>query len=156
MRFFDSAEVDGPYTSAEFVGEALAPFRDKVQIATKSGFAIHGTIALNSRPEHIRKVVEQSLKRLRTNRIDRHYQHRADPAVPIEEVAGALWDLIKQGKVLHLLQWSLSQATDSSFSRMGANETNGRMSIGLRRYLRRFFVTFAASDVFQISKCKCG
>lgn len=108
VTFFDTAEVYGPYISEEFVGEALAPFRDKVQIATKFGFAIDGTIALNSRPEHIRKVVERSLKRLKTDHIDLYYQHRVDPAVPIEEVAGALKDLIKQGKVLH---WGLSEAS---------------------------------------------
>jgi aryl-alcohol dehydrogenase-like predicted oxidoreductase len=117
VTFFDTAEVYGPYVSEEFVGEALAPFRDKVQIATKFGFAIDGTIALNSRPEHIRKVVEESLKRLRTDRIDLYYQHRVDPAVPIEEVAGALKDLIKQGKVLH---WGLSEASAKTIRRAHA------------------------------------
>ncbi len=117
VTFFDTAEVYGPYVSEEFVGEALAPFRDKVQIATKFGFAIDGTIALNSRPAHIRKVVEQSLKRLRTDHIDLYYQHRVDPAVPIEEVAGALKDLIKQGKVLH---WGLSEASATTIRRAHA------------------------------------
>lgn len=117
VTFFDTAEVYGPYISEEFVGEALAPFRDKVQIATKFGFAIDGTIALNSRPEHIRKVVEESLKRLRTDRIDLYYQHRVDPAVPIEEVAGALKDLIKQGKVLH---FGLSEASAKTIRRAHA------------------------------------
>jgi aryl-alcohol dehydrogenase-like predicted oxidoreductase len=117
VTFFDTAEVYGPYLSEEFVGEALAPFRDKVQIATKFGFAIDGTIALNSRPEHIRKVVEQSLKRLRTDHIDLYYQHRVDPAVPIEEVAGALKDLITQGKVLH---WGLSEASATTLRRAHA------------------------------------
>src|SRR6185437_9163357 len=116
-RFFDTAEVYGPYTNEELVGEALAPFRDKVSIATKFGFAIDGTIALNSRPEHIRKVVEESLKRLRTDRIDLYYQHRVDPAVPIEEVAGTLKDLIKQGKVLH---WGLSEASAKTIRRAHA------------------------------------
>jgi len=101
VTFFDTAEVYGPFTNEELVGEALAPFRDKVVIASKFGFAIDGTIALNSRPEHIKKVVEESLKRLRTDRIDLYYQHRVDPTVPIEDVAGAIKDLIKQGKVLH-------------------------------------------------------
>lgn len=101
VTFFDTAEVYGPYTNEALVGEALAPFRDKVSIATKFGFAIDGTIALNSRPEHIKKVIEASLKRLRTDRIDLYYQHRVDPAVPIEDVAGAVKDLIKEGKVLH-------------------------------------------------------
>lgn len=117
VTFFDTAEVYGPYVSEEFVGEALAPFRDKVQIATKFGFAIDGTIALNSRPEHIRKVVEESLKRLRTDYIDLYYQHRVDPAVPIEEVAGALKELIKQGKVLH---FGLSEASAKTIRRAHA------------------------------------
>lgn len=101
VTFFDTAEVYGPYTNEELVGEALQSVRDQVKIATKFGFAIDGTIALNSRPEHIRKVVEESLKRLRTDRIDLYYQHRVDPNVPIEEVAGAIKNLIRQGKVLH-------------------------------------------------------
>lgn len=117
VTFFDTAEVYGPYTSEEFVGEALAPFRDKVQIATKFGFAIDGTIALNSRPQHIRKVVEESLKRLRTDHIDLYYQHRVDPAVPIEEVAGAVRELIKQGKVLH---FGLSEASAKTIRRAHA------------------------------------
>ena len=101
VTFFDTAEVYGPYTNEELVGEALAPFRDKVAIASKFGFAIDGTSALNSRPEHIKKVIEASLKRLRTDRIDLYYQHRVDPSVPIEDVAGAVKDLIREGKVLH-------------------------------------------------------
>jgi aryl-alcohol dehydrogenase-like predicted oxidoreductase len=101
VTFFDTAEVYGPYTNEELVGEALQSVRDQVKIATKFGFAIDGTIGLNSRPEHIRKVVEESLKRLRTDRIDLYYQHRVDPNVPIEDVAGTVKDLIKQGKVLH-------------------------------------------------------
>jgi len=90
VTFFDTAEVYGPYTNEELVGEALQPIRDKVCIATKFGFAIDGTIGLNSKPEHIRKVVEESLKRLRTDHIDLYYQHRVDPNVPIEDVAGAV------------------------------------------------------------------
>jgi aryl-alcohol dehydrogenase-like predicted oxidoreductase len=101
VTFFDTAEVYGPFTNEELVGEALAPFRDKVIVATKFGFDLE-VGGLNSRPEHIRKVVEASLKRLRTDRIDLYYQHRVDPKVPIEEVAGAIKDLIKAGKVLHL------------------------------------------------------
>jgi aryl-alcohol dehydrogenase-like predicted oxidoreductase len=108
VTFFDTAEVYGPYTSEELVGEALAPFRDKVVIATKFGFAIDGTIGLNSRPEHIKKVVEESLKRLKTDRIDLYYQHRVHPEVPIEDVAGAIKSLIKEGKVLH---FGLSEAS---------------------------------------------
>jgi aryl-alcohol dehydrogenase-like predicted oxidoreductase len=120
VTFFDTAEVYGPYTSEEFVGEAVAPFRDKVQIATKFGFAIDGTIALNSRPAHIRKVVEESLKRLRTDYIDLYYQHRVDPGVPIEDVAGTLKDLIKEGKVLH---FGLSEASAQTIRRAHAVQT---------------------------------
>jgi aryl-alcohol dehydrogenase-like predicted oxidoreductase len=109
VTFFDTAEVYGPFTNEQVVGEALAPFRDQVVIATKFGFDIGGKAlaALNSRPEHIREVVEASLKRLRTDRIDLLYQHRVDPAVPIEDVAGAVKDLIASGKVKH---FGLSEA----------------------------------------------
>lgn len=116
ITFFDTAEVYGPYTSEELVGEALAPFRDKVVIATKFGFNIGGE-GLNSRPEHIRTVVEASLKRLRTDRIDLLYQHRVDPAVPIEDVAGAVKALIAQGKVLH---FGLSEASARTIRRAHA------------------------------------
>lgn len=101
VTFFDTAEVYGPYVNEELVGEALAPIRDKVVIATKFGFKIDGTNGLDSRPERIRKVVEESLKRLKTDRIDLYYQHRVDLNVPIEDVAGTIKDLIKEGKVLH-------------------------------------------------------
>ena len=117
VTFFDTAEVYGPYINEELVGEALQPVRGQVKIATKFGYAIDGTSALNSRPEHIRRVVEQSLKRLRTDRIDLYYQHRIDPAVPIEEVAGAVKDLIAQGKVLH---FGLSEASAKSIRRAHA------------------------------------
>jgi aryl-alcohol dehydrogenase-like predicted oxidoreductase len=106
-NFFDTAEVYGPYVNEELVGEALAPIRNKVVISTKFGFDIGGKNVFNSRPEQIRKVVDQSLKRLRTDRIDLLYQHRVDPAVPIEDVAGTVKDLIKAGKVLH---FGLSEA----------------------------------------------
>lgn len=117
VTFFDTAEVYGPYTSEEMVGEALSPMRDKVQIATKFGFAIDGTAGLNSRPEHIRKVVEASLKRLRTDYIDLYYQHRVDPRVPIEEVAGTIKDLIREGKVLY---FGLSEASAKTIRRVHA------------------------------------
>jgi aryl-alcohol dehydrogenase-like predicted oxidoreductase len=117
VTFFDTAEVYGPYTNEELVGEALQSVRDQVTIATKFGFAIDGTIALNSRPEHIRKVVEESLTRLRTDRIDLYYQHRVDPSVPIEEVAGTVKDLIQQGKVLH---FGLSEPSVKSIRRAQA------------------------------------
>ena len=99
--FFDTAEVYGPYVNEELVGEALAPVRDNVVIATKFGFKIDGTNGLDSRPERIRRVVEDSLKRLKTDRIDLYYQHRVDLTVPIEDVAGTIKDLVQAGKVLH-------------------------------------------------------
>src|SRR5258706_10130139 len=105
VTFFDTAEVYGPYTNEELVGEALAPFRDQVVIATKFGFKIDPDTGkqagLDSRPEHIKEVADASLKRLRTNVIDLFYQHRVDPDVPIEDVAGAVKELIQQGKVKH-------------------------------------------------------
>ena len=108
VTFFDTAEVYGPFINEELVGEALAPFRNEIAIATKFGFKIDGSNGLDSRPEHIRKVVEQSLKRLKTDRIDLYYQHRVDLTVPIEDVAGTIKDLIKEGKVLH---FGLSEPT---------------------------------------------
>ena len=116
VTFFDTAEVYGPFTSEDLVGEALAPFRDKVAIATKFGFDLEAG-GLNSQPEHIKKVVEASLKRLRTDRIDLYYQHRVDPRVPIEDVAGAIKDLIKEGKVLH---FGLSEASAKTIRRAHA------------------------------------
>jgi aryl-alcohol dehydrogenase-like predicted oxidoreductase len=112
ITFFDTAEVYGPFTNEELVGEALAPFRDRVVIATKFGFELRpdgapGWVGLDSRPEHIKESVEGSLKRLRTDIIDLYYQHRVDPNVPIEDVAGAVKDLIQQGKVKH---FGLSEA----------------------------------------------
>lgn len=108
VDFFDTAEVYGPFINEELVGEALAPYRDRVVIATKFGFDVgaDGRIsttngALNSRPDHIREVVDASLRRLRTDRIDLLYQHRVDPQVPIEDVAGAVKELVATGKVLH-------------------------------------------------------
>jgi len=108
VTFFDTAEVYGPFTNEEIVGEALQPFRNKVVIATKFGFdTSSGISSLNSRPEHIRQVAEASLKRLRTDVIDLFYQHRIDPKVPIEDVAGTVGDLIKEGKVKY---FGLSEA----------------------------------------------
>jgi aryl-alcohol dehydrogenase-like predicted oxidoreductase len=101
ISFFDTAEVYGPYVNEELVAEALGPVRNHIAIATKFGFKIDGTNGLDSRPEHIRRVVEGSLKRLKTDRIDLYYQHRVDLSVPIEDVAGTIKDLIQQGKVLH-------------------------------------------------------
>src|SRR5207247_6549662 len=112
VTFFDTAEVYGPFTNEELVGEALAPFRDQVVIATKFGWASNPEdggkwTALNSRPEHVKEAAEGSLQRLKTDVIDLYYQHRVDPNVPIEDVAGAVKELIRQGKVKH---FGLSEA----------------------------------------------
>lgn len=119
VTFFDTAEVYGPFTNEELVGEAVAPFRDQVVIATKFGWKIdpkaeRGFAGLDSRPEHIKEVAEASLKRLRTDVIDLFYQHRVDPDVPMEEAAGAVKDLIQQGKVKH---FGLSEAGVQSIRR---------------------------------------
>jgi aryl-alcohol dehydrogenase-like predicted oxidoreductase len=109
VTFFDTAEAYGPFTNEELVGEALAPVRDQVVIATKFGFTFEGSkqSGLDSRPAHIREVADASLKRLKTDRIDLFYQHRVDPNVPIEDVAGTVKDLIRVGKVKH---FGLSEA----------------------------------------------
>jgi aryl-alcohol dehydrogenase-like predicted oxidoreductase len=107
VTFFDTAEAYGPFTNEEIVGEALAPFREQVVIATKFGFDVHDMTRLDSRPEHIREVADASLKRLRRESIDLLYQHRVDPNVPIEDVAGTVKDLIREGKVKH---FGLSEA----------------------------------------------
>jgi aryl-alcohol dehydrogenase-like predicted oxidoreductase len=110
ITLFDTAEVYGPFTNEELVGEALAPFRDQVVIATKFGFKLSPEgkqIGVDSRPQHVKEVAEASLKRLKTDRIDLFYQHRVDPDVPIEDVAGAVKELIQEGKVKH---FGLSEA----------------------------------------------
>jgi aryl-alcohol dehydrogenase-like predicted oxidoreductase len=122
VTFFDTAEVYGPFTNEELVGEALAPFRDRVVIATKFGFAPDPEdggkwTALNSRPDHIRQVAEASLKRLKVDAIDLFYQHRVDLNVPIEDVAGAVKDLIREGKVKH---FGLSEAGAKTIRRAHA------------------------------------
>ncbi|WP_175817329.1 aldo/keto reductase [Burkholderia diffusa] len=119
VTFFDTAEAYGPYTNEDLVGEAIAPFRGDVVLATKFGFDIQNDqiVGLNSRPEQIRKVAENSLKRLRTEVLDVFYQHRVDPNVPIEEVAGAVKDLVDQGKVRH---FGLSEASPATLRRAHA------------------------------------
>jgi aryl-alcohol dehydrogenase-like predicted oxidoreductase len=116
VTFFDTAEVYGPYTNEELVGEALAPFRNQVKIATKFGFKIENgkQAGLDSRPEHIKEVAGASLKRLKTDVIDLFYQHRVDDKVPIEDVAGAVKDLIREGKVKH---FGLSEASAQTVRR---------------------------------------
>src|SRR5574341_2065216 len=127
ITFFDTAEVYGPFTNEELVGEALAPYRGQVVIATKFGFdtnidprGTQGTPGLNSRPEHIRQVAEASLRRLRIDAIDLFYQHRVDPDVPIEEVAGTVKELIGEGKVKH---FGLSEAGVQTIRRAHAVQT---------------------------------
>jgi aryl-alcohol dehydrogenase-like predicted oxidoreductase len=122
VTFFDTAEVYGPFTNEELVGEALSPFRKQVVIATKFGFKLKpdgepGWVGLDSRPEHIKQVAEASLKRLKVEVIDLFYQHRVDPGVPIEDVAGAVKDLIQQGKVKH---FGLSEAGAQTIRRAHA------------------------------------
>ncbi|MFH0842522.1 MAG: aldo/keto reductase [Bacteroidota bacterium] len=122
VTFFDTAEVYGPYTNEDLLGEALEPLRDEVVIATKFGFRLNpdgtpGFTGLNSRPEQIRKVAEASLKRLRTDVIDLFYQHRVDPEVPVEDVAGAVMDLIREGKVKH---FGMSEAAAATIRRAHA------------------------------------
>jgi len=122
ITFFDTAEVYGPFINEELVGEALAPFKGQVVIATKFGFqpnvdGSHGWSSLNSRPEHIKQVAEASLKRLKVDAIDLFYQHRVDPDVPIEDVAGAVKDLIQAGKVKH---FGLSEAGAQTIRRAHA------------------------------------
>src|SRR5205809_1665587 len=120
VTFFDTAEIYGPFTNEELVGEALAPMRERVVIATKFGFKIGPKgeqMGVDSRPEHIKQVAEASLKRLRTDVIDLFYQHRVDPDVPIEDVAGAVQDLIRQGKVKH---FGLSEAGAKTIRRAHA------------------------------------
>jgi aryl-alcohol dehydrogenase-like predicted oxidoreductase len=121
VTFFDTAEVYGPFTNEELVGEALAPFREQVVIATKFGFRLDPNTGkqagLDSRPEHIKQVAEASLQRLRTNTIDLLYQHRVDPNIPIEDVAGAVKELIREGKVKH---FGLSEAGVNTIRRAHA------------------------------------
>src|SRR6266849_3406728 len=122
VTFFDTAEVYGPFTNEELLGEALSPFRGQVVIATKFGFRLDPNggpkwVGLDSRPQHIKQVAEASLRRLRVAAIDLFYQHRVDPDVPIEEVAGAVKDLIRQGKVKH---FGLSEAGAKTIRRAHA------------------------------------
>jgi aryl-alcohol dehydrogenase-like predicted oxidoreductase len=117
VTFFDTAEAYGPVTNEELVGEALAPFQGRVVLATKFGFDLDAPPGLNSRPEHIKQVAEESLRRLRVEAIDLFYQHRVDPDVPIEEVAGAVRDLIREGKVKH---FGLSEAGAQTIRRAHA------------------------------------
>lgn len=157
--FFDTAEVYGPYTSEEWVGEALAPVRDKVVIATKFGFGVEEgrPTALNSRPDHIRRAVEGSLRRLRTDHIDLLYQHRVDPKVPMEDVAGTVKDLIREGKVLH---FGLSEASAASIRRAHAvqpvSAVQSEYSLLWREPETKIFPTLRELGIGLVPYCPLG
>lgn len=159
VTFFDTAEVYGPYTSEEWVGEALAPVRDKVIIATKFGFGVEEgrPTALNSRPDHIRRAVEGSLRRLRTDHIDLLYQHRVDPKVPMEDMAGTVKDLIREGKVLH---FGLSEASAASIRRAHAVQTvsavQSEYSLLWREPETKIFPTLRELGIGLVPYCPLG
>lgn len=159
VTFFDTAEVYGPYTSEEWVGEALAPVRDKVVIATKFGFGVEEgrPTALNSRPDHIRRAVEGSLRRLRTDHIDLLYQHRVDPKVPMEDVAGTVKDLIREGKVLH---FGLSEASAVSIRRAHAvqpvSAVQSEYSLLWREPETKIFPTLRELGIGLVPYCPLG
>lgn len=159
VTFFDTAEVYGPYTSEEWVGEALAPVRDKVVIATKFGFGVEEgrPTALNSRPDHIRRAVEGSLRRLRTDHIDLLYQHRVDPKVPMEDVAGTVKDLIREGKVLH---FGLSEASAASIRRAYAvqpvSAVQSEYSLLWREPETKIFPTLRELGIGLVPYCPLG
>ena len=159
VTFFDTAEVYGPYTSEEWVGEALAPFRNKAKIGTKFGFGVEEKqpTSLNSRPDHIRRAVEESLRRLRTDRIDLLYQHRVDPNVPMEEVAGTVKDLMQEGKVLH---WGLSEASARSIRRAHAvcplSAVQSEYAIWWREPETKIFPTLEELGIGFVPYCPLG
>ncbi|MCI7616131.1 aldo/keto reductase [Desulfovibrio piger] len=159
VTFFDTAEVYGPYTSEEWVGEALAPVRDKVVIATKFGFGVEEgrPTALNSRPDHIRRAVEGSLRRLRTDHINLLYQHRVDPKVPMEDVAGTVKDLIREGKVLH---FGLSEASAASIRRAHAvqpvSAVQSEYSLLWREPETKIFPTLRELGIGLVPYCPLG
>lgn len=159
VTFFDTAEVYGPYTSEEWVGEALAPVRHQVTIATKFGFGVEEgqPTALNSRPDHIRRAVEGSLRRLRTDHIDLLYQHRVDPKVPMEDVAGTVQDLIREGKVLH---FGLSEASARSIRRAHAvqpvSAVQSEYSLLWREPETKIFPTLQELGIGLVPYCPLG
>lgn len=159
VTFFDTAEVYGPYTDEEWVGEAVEPFRERVKLATKFGFGVEEgrPKALNSRPDHIRRAVEGSLKRLRTDHIDLLYQHRVDPAVPIEDVAGTVKDLIREGKVLH---WGMSEASAASIRRAHAvcplDAVQSEYSLIWREPETKIFPTLEELGIGFVPYCPLG
>ena len=159
MTFFDTAEVYGPHVSEAWVGEALQPFRSRVKIATKFGFGVEegAPTALNSRPDHIRRAVEGSLKRLRTDHIDLLYQHRVDPAVPMEDVAGTVSELMREGKVLH---WGLSEASARSIRRAHAvcplSAVQSEYAIWWREPETKIFPTLEELGIGFVPYCPLG
>lgn len=159
VTLFDTAEVYGPYTSEEWVGEALQPFRDKVKIETKFGFGVEEgqNTALNSQPDHIRRAVEGSLRRLRTDHIDLLYQHRVDPKVPMEEVAETVGQLIKEGKVLH---WGMSEASARSIRRAHAvcplSAVQSEYAIWWREPETKIFPTLEELGIGFVPYCPLG
>lgn len=159
VTFFDTAEVYGPYTSEEWVGEALAPVRNQVKIATKFGFGVEEKqpTALNSKPDHIRRAVEGSLRRLRTDHIDLLYQHRVDPQIPMEDVAGTVKDLIQEGKVLH---FGLSEASANSIRRAHAvqpvSAVQSEYSLLWREPETKIFPTLRELGIGLVPYCPLG
>lgn len=159
VTLFDTAEVYGPYISEEWVGEAVAPFRDKIKIETKFGFGVEEgqPTSLNSRPDHIRRAVEGSLKRLRTDHIDLLYQHRVDPNVPMEAVAEVVKELMKEGKVLH---WGLSEASAQSIRRAHAvcalSAVQSEYAIWWREPETKIFSTLQELGIGFVPYCPLG
>ena len=159
VTFFDTAEVYGPHTSEEWVGEALKPVRQQVKIATKFGFGVEegAPTALNSEPKHIRRAVEGSLKRLQTDHIDLLYQHRVDPKVPMEDVAGTVRELMKEGKVLH---WGLSEASAVSIRRAHAvcplAAVQSEYSLIWREPETKIFATLEELGIGLVPYCPLG
>ena len=159
ITFFDTAEVYGPHLSEEFVGEALAPVRDRVVIATKFGFGVEEgkPTSLNSHPDHIRRAVEGSLKRLKTDHIDLLYQHRPDPNVPIEDVAETVKALIQEGKVKH---WGLSEASARSIRRAHAvcplSAVQSEYAIWWREPETKIFPTLEKLGIGFVPYCPLG
>ncbi len=159
VTFFDTAEVYGPHTSEVWVGEALQPFRNEVKIATKFGFGVEEgkPTALNSRPDHIRRAVEGSLQRLRTDHIDLLYQHRVDPNVPMEDVAGTVKDLINEGKVLH---FGMSEASARSirraFTECPVTAVQSEYAIWWREPETKIFPTLEELGIGFVPYCPLG
>ena len=159
VTFFDTAEVYGPYTSETWVGEALKPYRDKVKIATKFGFGVEEgqPTALNSEPKHIRRAVEGSLKRLQTDHIDLLYQHRVDPKIPMEDVAGTVKELIEEGKVLH---FGLSEASAKSirkaYSVCKVSAVQSEYSLIWREPETKIFSTLEELGIGLVPYCPLG